>query len=59
MKIELTEEERKYLLEVCKRAKMFAEMRLPDMPHIVAITDIEIIKVLISKLSDKKCENLD
>jgi len=54
MKIELTEEERKYLLEVCKRAKMFAEMRLPDMPNIIAMTDIEKIKVLINKLSEKK-----
>jgi len=53
MKIELTEEERNYLLEVCKRAKMFADMRLPDMPHIIAITDLEKIKVLINKLSEK------
>jgi hypothetical protein len=57
MIIEMSEEERNWILRVCERAKMLAEMGIPNLPHIISMTDIEKIEVLINKLSEKKCEN--
>ncbi len=56
IKIDLTEEEMDFLLRVCLRAKLFAELNLLGSTCIDTERDVEKIKTLINKLSEKKCE---
>ena len=56
MKIELTEEEREFLLRVCIRAKKFASMGLTEVSPAIMSDDMEKIELLINKLSEKKCD---
>ena len=59
MKIELTEEEVKLLLESCVEAQK-AQSRTDDaIVYMHLSTAIDKMESIINKLSEKKCENLD
>ena len=62
MKIDLTEEEREFLLKLCTRARFYA-MIVFQIKHlntksvqIVLTHELKIIETLINKLSEKKCD---
>lgn len=55
MKIELTEEERNYLLKLCVREKSFTSEFLLDYPDTIAQMIQTQIESIINKLSAEKC----
>ena len=59
MNIEITEEEREFLLRMCKRAELFAQMgMLKDVKAIDPRGDLHKIKALIDKLHKCKTQDL-
>lgn len=56
MKIELTEEERLFLLRLCVREKSFTNEFLLDYPDTIAQMIENDLESIINKLSAEKCE---